>query len=71
MALEQFMSGMNPHVIRWSSDIDIMFTIYLNDNKDHLGTWKEINNESIDVHVHKEILRRRNLKVHSIINFLY
>ena len=61
----------NPHVNRWAFKIDIMFAIYLNENKDHIGTYREIDYRSINVHVHKEILRTRNLKVHSIIDSLY
>ena len=71
MALEQFVSKMNPHVNRWASEIDIMFIIYFGKNGDHLRTWKEINHGSIEVRVYKQILRRRNLKVHYIINSFY
>ena len=71
MALKKFVSEMRPHIGRWPSKIDVVLVICLNENGNHFRILKEIECESIDFHVHQKILRRRNLKAHSIIGSFY
>ena len=71
VTLKQFVREISSHVSGWVFEIDVMLVIFLNENGNHLRVLKEVECESIDFHTHKEILRRRHLKVYSIIGSLY